>query len=215
MKLPRKRFLFSLVAFIPLTAPSVAQVLSIGSETIGPGGTATVALDISGLTPGSTALGTYDVNVGFNPGLITFGTATFGDPVLGSDELDPEGYGTINTVTAATGTVDVFELSLDDSAALLASQPSGFTLATLTFNAVGTGTSALSLSVNTLGDENGNSLSATLENGSITVQNQGGGGGTVQAPEMDPSATMSALSLLIGALLVYCGGQKSSLVTVE
>jgi hypothetical protein len=44
-----------------------------------------------------------------------------------------------------------------------------FTLATLTFNGLAAGVSPLSLSVNALGDQNGNALAASLENGSVTV----------------------------------------------
>ena len=151
------------------TASSASIVLSLGSETISAGDTATVALDVSGLTPGVTSLGTFDVNIAFNSNVLSFATASFGDPVLGADQLDPEGYGTSSSITPGKGTVDLFELSLDDSAALLASQPANFTLATLTFHALTTGSSALSLSSNALGDQSGNSLTAELQNGSVNV----------------------------------------------
>jgi hypothetical protein len=98
------------------------------------------------------------------------------------------------------GTTELFELSLDDPSTLLSSQPASFTLATLTFDAVGTGTSALGLSVNALGDQNGNSLSATLQNGSITVTGAAG-----QVPEIDASSAAGALTLLLGGLLVSRG----------
>jgi hypothetical protein len=181
------------------TAPAFAQVLSIGSETIDPAGTATIALDISGLTPGTTALGTFDVNIGYDPGVLSFASATYGDPVLG-DQLNFNGLA-LNATTAGTGTTELFELSLDDPSTLLSSQPANFTLATLTFNALTSGASALALSINALGDENGVSLPATLQNGSITVT----GGGTVQAPEIEASTTTSALTLLLGSLLVLRG----------
>jgi hypothetical protein len=141
-----------------------------------------------------------DVNVGFNSSVVNFSSVAFGDPALGSDQLDPEGFGTLNTVTPGAGTVELFELSLDDPAALLASQPSSFTVATLTFDAFGTGTSALSLSVNSLGDQLGNSLSAALENGSITVKT-----GATSAPEIDATSAASALTLLLGGLAVMRG----------
>jgi hypothetical protein len=44
-----------------------------------------------------------------------------------------------------------------------------FTLATFSFNTIAAGNSALSLTLNALGDANGDSLSATLQNGTINV----------------------------------------------
>jgi hypothetical protein len=202
-----------LLAIMTLIASNAsAQTLSIGSETIGSSGIATVDLNISGLTPGTTAIGTYDVNVGFNSSVVNFASAAFGDPVLGSDQLDPEGYGTFSTVTSGAGTAELFELSLDDPAALLASQPSSFTLATMSFDAVGTGTSVLALSVNALGDQTGNSVSAALQNGSITVTGGGGGGGGgTPAPEMDATSASGALTLLLGGLIVLRARRSGSL----
>jgi hypothetical protein len=186
------------LAFITLIASTAAlsQELSIGSETISSGGVATVALDISGLGNG-TALGTFDVNVGFNSSVVNFASATYGDPVLG-DQLNLEGYGTISSTTPGIGTTELFELSLDSPSALTSRQAQSFTLATLTFDAVGTGTSALALSVNTLGDQNGNPLPATLRNGSITV----GGSSITGAPEIDATSAAGALTLLLGSLIV-------------
>jgi hypothetical protein len=193
--------LFALIAFaamIASTATSFAQELSIGSETISASGVATVALDISGLTPGTTALSTFDVNVGFNSSVVNFASAAYGDPILG-DQLNFNGLA-FQATAPGVGTTELFELSLDDPSTLLSSQPASFTLATLTFDAVGTGTSALGLSVNALGDQNGNSLSATLQNGSITVTGAAG-----QVPEIDASSAAGALTLLLGGLLVSRG----------
>jgi hypothetical protein len=193
--------LFALIAFaamIASTATSFAQELSIGSETISASGVATVALDISGLTPGTTALSTFDVNVGFNSSVVNFASAAYGDPILG-DQLNFNGLA-FQATAPGVGTTELFELSLDDPSTLLSSQPASFTLATLTFDAVGTGTSALGLSVHALGDQNGNSLSATLQNGSITVTGAAG-----QVPEIDASSAAGALTLLLGGLLVSRG----------
>ncbi|HUE11373.1 MAG TPA: hypothetical protein VMQ54_10570 [Steroidobacteraceae bacterium] len=201
MKSSAAGILFALIAFaamIASTATSFAQELSIGSETISASGVATVALDISGLTPGTTALSTFDVNVGFNSSVVNFASAAYGDPILG-DQLNFNGLA-FQATAPGVGTTELFELSLDDPSTLLSSQPASFTLATLTFDAVGTGTSALGLSVNALGDQNGNSLSATLQNGSITVTGAAG-----QVPEIDASSAAGALTLLLGGLLVSRG----------
>jgi hypothetical protein len=192
--------LLSLSTFI-VSTKTFAQELSIGSETISSSGIATVALDISGLSPGTTALGTFDVNVGFNSSVVSFASATYGDPTLG-DQLNFNGLA-FSATTSGSGNAELFELSLDDASTLLSSQQGGFTLATLTFDALTTGTSALALSINALGDENGNSLSASLKDGSITVT--GAGGGATQAPEIEANSAVSALTLLLGSLIILNG----------
>jgi hypothetical protein len=92
----------------------------------------------------------------------------------------------------------LFELSVDSPSALTSLQATSFTLATLTFDAVGSGTSGLDLSVNALGDQNGLPINATLQNGSITVT-----GPTMQAPEINARSAVSGLTLLLGTLIVF------------
>jgi hypothetical protein len=146
-----------------------------------------VALQISGLGSG-VALGVFDVNLSFDPTLLAFDGATFGDPILG-DQLDLEGFGTFSFFTPGTGTVELFELSFDSPAALIALQAHAFTLATLTFNELDViGVSPLGLSVYALGDANGNSLAAQLVNGQVTT-----------TPE-------PAISLLVACGLAGLGG---------
>jgi hypothetical protein len=185
---------------------AVAQVdVSIGSETVSAGGVATVSLDVSGLGKG-TALGAFDLNVGFNSSIVSFASASYGDPVSG-DQLNLEGFGTYTNTTPGNGTTELTELSFDSSAALLSSQATSFTLATLSFDALTAGSSALTLSVNGLEsgpvDQNGNAVATTFQDGAITVS--GSGGGTIQAPEIDSASAMSALALLLGGLAVVRG----------
>jgi hypothetical protein len=178
------------------TAAQAEPTMSIGSATINPGGSATVNLNISGLGNG-TSLGAFDVNVGFNSSVISFNSTTFGDPMLG-DQLDLEGFGTIDGTTPGTSTVEAFDISLDSPTALTTSQPSSFTLASFTFTAVSSGLSSLMLSVNSLADQIGNSISSSIENGSIAV----GSGQTLAAPEIDPASAGTALIFLSGCLAV-------------
>jgi hypothetical protein len=175
--------------------------LSVGSATIGTGGAATVDLTISGLNPGQ-ALGGFDVTVNFDPSLLGLVSETFGDPVLGSDQLDPEGFGVFSNVITGSGSVELQDLSLDDASALTTLQPSSFTLGTVTFNGVSAGTSALTVSSVDLSDALGNAMGAITEAGSVTVT---GSGGTSAAPEIDPASTASALTLLMGLLAVLRG----------
>jgi hypothetical protein len=178
----------ALAAGLGSTDAPASIVLSVGSETVSASGIATVDLDISGLG-GGTALGTYDVNVGFNSNIINFSSAAYGDPSLG-DQLGISGP-SITSTTLGTGTTELFELSLDSPGTLLASQATSFTLAELMFNAVATGTSPLTLSVNALGDQNGSSLTASLQNGSITV--------------VPPAVPLPASWLLMGSGLLGLG----------
>jgi len=131
------------------------------------GNPAVFAIDISGLGNG-VALGVFDINLSFDPTLLVLNTVTFGDPILG-DQLNIDGFGPISSDTPGAGTVELWELSLDPAADLLASQASAFTLATLSFNTSALGTSRLGLTVNSLGDENGASLAAVLGGGQVQV----------------------------------------------
>jgi hypothetical protein len=187
-----------LAALVCGAGPVLAQSgpeITISSDTVSVGGVATVDLSISGLGSG-TQIGGYDLNVGFNPGIVSFASASFGDPKLG-DQLNLENYGTFSSAIPGTGTVDLAELSFDSTPALQSSQASAFTLVQLTFDAKSAGTSALGLSINAVSDAFGNGLTPALANGSITVT-----GSTVAAPEIDPSSAFGALTLLAGCLAV-------------
>ena len=71
------------------------------------GNQVSVALVISGLTDlGPPALGSFDIDVLFDPAILSFGRATYGDPSLG-DQLDPTGLAGI--VTSTTPGVGVGE----------------------------------------------------------------------------------------------------------
>lgn len=185
--------LAALTCSAPVWAQSVPEI-TISSDSVSVGGVATVDLSISGLGSG-TQLGGYDLNVGFNPAIVSFASAAFGDPKLG-DQLNLEGFGTFSSATAGSGTVDLAELSFDTISALQSSQASAFTLVQLTFDTNAVGTSALDLSINAVSDSFGNSLTPALSNGSITVT------GVAAAPEMDPTNGLAALTLLAGSLAV-------------
>ena len=159
-----------ILAITPAAASADGIVLGILpiSQSVALGAQVTPDLEIVGLGD-PPSLGTFDVNIGFDPTILTFSNATFGDPSLG-DQLDPTGGGnTISFITPGVGTVELFELSLDSDTDLNSLQASGFVLASLTFNAIGVGTSPLTVSINALGDADGNSLSASIQSGSVNV----------------------------------------------
>lgn len=178
-------------ATLGVSAAHATPVLSIGSATATQGDTVTIGVDISNLDSGS-ALGVFDVDVDFDPAVLGFLSASYGDPSQG-DQLDLEGFGTLTSTTPAAGAAELFELSFDTPDALVSSQASSFTLATLNFAALSAGTSSLSLSVNALGDQNGDSVGAALRDGAVTVSSSA----AVSVPE--PS---SIYLLAIGSLLV-------------
>ncbi len=116
------------------------------------------------------SLGTFDLDVSFDPTILSFGSVAFGDPILG-DQLDfGSGFGSIYSgIDLGGGLVNLFGLSTDLPEVLDANQADSFILATLTFDTLAPGTSPLGLSVNALGDAWGDPLSADLVSGSINV----------------------------------------------
>ncbi len=120
------------------------------SQTVGLGSLVDVGIRASGLGGSAPPLIHFDLNVTFDPTILDFTSATFGDPVLG-DQLDlgnPDGN-PMSTTVLGDGRVNVSESSWD-SPALNSSQAGAFILATLRFEAVGLGTSPLAMSTNTL-----------------------------------------------------------------
>lgn len=135
-------------------AASLALIPAVQSVEVG--NAVEIEVVISGLGDVSApSLSTFDLDVNFDPSILAFSSATFGDPILG-DQLDLLGFGSLTDVTAGAGTVNLFELSFDLPSDLDSLQPDSFTLATLNFNAIGVGSSPLAIStVNALGDANG------------------------------------------------------------
>lgn len=148
--------------------------------------TVQVDLDISSVNSGMTpALAAWDLNVAVDPNVLSFSSATFGPNV------DVSGLGDIQVVSpAGNGTTELYEISLDPTELLTSLQPQNFTLATLYFQAVGSGSSALNVAINSLSDGDGNLIPATVTPGSIVV-----------APVPLPPANLLMLSALTCALL--------------
>jgi len=180
------------VLMITASVASADVILELqpSSQSVTPGSPIMVDINIAGLGD-PPSLGTFDINVAFDSTILSFDNFAFGDPVLG-DQLDPTGGGnTIGFANSGTGTVELFEVSLDSDTTLNTLQPASFTLGVLTFDTIGVGTSPLTLSINVLGDADGNSLSASLRNGSVDV------GAATAVPE--PS---SVLLLATGLLAI-------------
>ena len=188
-----------ILAIFLFLAASPSQAITIGfkpvSQTVLVGSPADVELTISGLGLGTApSLGTFDLNVNFDPAILAFNSVVFGDPVLG-DQLDLFSLGSITAFDdSIPGSANLFELSLDLPTDLDTLQADSFTLATLTFDTLSNGTSSLDISINALGDSLGNPLAADLRSGSIT-------------PTPEP-ATMLLLGTGLASLGVF--GRKKS-----
>lgn len=148
-------------------------VLSVtpASQTVASASTTRIDLSISGLGNFlSSSLSTFDIFLSYDPAILSLNNTSIGDPALG-DQLDVFGFGTINGVDTTTpGSVELYDISFDFPSDLNDFQPGAFTLASLSFNALSAGTSALDITLAILGDEYGDALSADIVNGSITVQ---------------------------------------------
>lgn len=176
-----------LVAVTPGQAALVT--LSPTALTVSAGDTFAVDLQISNLGAGN-AVGAYDIDIGFDPNLMSLAGVFFGNG------LDVLGLGSLQFSTSGVGQLNLFELSLDTAVDLIALQPGTFVLATLNFFAVAPGTSAITLSLNALGDANGDPLPASLVAGSVTIA----ANASVPEPE--------SYALVAVALLIVAGIQR-------
>lgn len=112
-------------------------------------------LGIAGLGDMSPdSLGVFDIDVIYDSTILSLSAVTFGDPVLG-DQLDVLGLGSIASATPSVGSVNVYELSLDLEYDLESLQAGAFTLFSLNFDTIAEGNSALTISINSLGDSLG------------------------------------------------------------
>jgi len=159
-------FLFGLI--FALMTPGSSNAVSLGfspsSQYVTVGTPFDVDLVVSGLGDGPDflALGGFDIDVDFDSTILGFNSATFGD------QLDIFGFGSIQLVTPGSGSVNLYEVSLDFPWDLEDYQSGDFTLATLTFDPVVAGTSPLVISSYTLSDAWGDPLVADLEAASVS-----------------------------------------------
>lgn len=165
--------LLVVIAVVSPPAEAIMLGFSPSSQAAGVGDSVLVELKIWNLVEGGTpSLSTFDLNVVFDPALLRFTDVKFGDPLLGDQlafELEPDlGF---KLADKGTGMVNLFEVSLDSEDVLNAKQAGGFTLATLSFEALALGTSQLTLTDVILGDATGKVgvLEAKLLEGAVNV----------------------------------------------
>jgi hypothetical protein len=176
-----------LVAFTAARADAFSISMDPAASVIGIGDSVAIALNVSGLVDNAApSLGVYDIDVVWDPSIVQLGIVSIGDPLLG-DQLNLAGLGTFTTITFGTGTLNLFELSLDSIADLNDKQAGSFTIATLNFTLLAAGTSDITPTVIQVGDANGRPLAVE----SIT--------GAVVSAIPEPSGAVLALA---GLLLV-------------
>lgn len=164
-------FLFILFCSMALAGQAMAVSLSLlpSSQTIQPGDTAYVDLDISGLTAGGPdSLGAFALDITFDDNILAFDSVVFGN-LLG--DPDPLAFETDIYVDDSTpGLVYLDEVSWLLDWELDALQPDSFTLATLSFTGINLGSSDLVLANVDLSDAFGVTLvDPTLDNASVDV----------------------------------------------
>ncbi len=102
------------------------------------------ALLVSGLGngPDSLSLGAYDLNISFNPDILTFSSVAF------NGALDEGIFGSFYDSSVTSGLLNLFEVSFEDATLLNAQQRDGFLIATLDFDLLASGTSLLDIALN-------------------------------------------------------------------
>ncbi len=132
------------------------------------GTSVSVDITISGLGDTTApSLSSFDLDINYDPTRLFFpgvGGVSFGD------QLDLFGLGSIRVIDGSTADiVNLFELSFDLTDDLNNLQLPSFTLATLTFDTIGAGTSALTVAINALVDANGDPLTADMQGAAINA----------------------------------------------
>jgi len=191
-------------------APSQAILLAFtpSSQLVGSGSQATVSLSITGLDGPATALGGVDLDLSFNPAILSLRSVTFGDPSLG-DQLDLGAAGALICSPSLdtspfcppdlpAGMANLLESSVDAPDDLNNSQADSFVLATFLFDTLSPGEAALSVVRLVLADAFGDPLLADIQSGRITVA----------AANAAPAPSSLALLAAGMAMLMLCHQRK-------
>jgi hypothetical protein len=184
---------FMVVAVLAMSPSTQAITLEFAptAQGVALGNLASVDVNVSGLT-GALALGAYDLNINYNSAILSTPAVTFGTGLNLGVIADS------TTGTLGSNPLNIFEVSLVLPATLSGSQADSFKLFTVVFNTIGVGTSPLGFSDVILGDQEGESLGATLGSGSIQVTALPSNGGGNPIPEPGTWLLMSTGMLTLG-----------------
>lgn len=183
---------------LSLNANAISIDLIANQSSVKIGENIEVQVRISGLNDASApSLGVYDVNFNYDASLFNFSSIAWGDSLLGN-QLDLNGFGSLQDSSNGAGWINLFELSFDDALDLDLLQAGEFTLFSVLLNAITIGSGNFSLTAYAVGNAYSDDLFINTIN-SATV-NVGG----VSVPEP------SSLLLLIGMLAIVVLRAKNS-----
>ena len=151
------------LAVTPAQAAGITLTVNPMQPSAGVGETTQVDFTISGLGAMSApSLSAFDFDLKFDPALVSVSHTLFGSSSAPFDQLNISGAGSIAQANQPSpGDLHLIEVSLDSPSVLDSRQQGAFTLAEVSLRGLQPGTTALSFSVNTLGDSQGNPLSAS------------------------------------------------------
>jgi hypothetical protein len=167
MKINRLSMLVGVLAFLA-TTPVTAVTLRLvpGMTTVDLGDPLSIDIVVSELGAGNApSVGDFDFDITYDDTILLATGVDFG-LLLGDPGLFEADAGFDLSIS---GVVDLFEVSFLSTTELDTLQPSSFTLATLSFNTVGLGTSALNFTQINLDDAFAQSLNPVMLGSSVTV----------------------------------------------
>ena len=186
------KYLFAILIIACSSASQAMPVVSLSPSTsyglVGD----TMYVDLLWSGDSGDYLGAWDVDISYDSTVVSYAGSSFHTGV--------DSWGCIICGDGSvSGTIDLYESSLDSVADLTANQDglgNAFTLATLEFQALADGFSGLLFGASIFGDEYGSAITPELIDGGICV---GEGKCVISVPE--PS---SLLLMLLGSLGLTC-----------
>ena len=175
---------FVLSTLFATSANAVLITLSPSSQEVGIFQSVSVDVFVSDLSD-TQALGAFDLELLFDPNIVTFNSITFGSGL---------GFSFQDTFSVNSGTQAVLESSLEFPSDLLAFQLSDFLLFTVNFVSTGFGETLVSLQNVILGDENGQEITDVSFN-SANIR--------VSSPNLVNEPSHIALCLIALSFLAY------------
>jgi hypothetical protein len=158
-----KYLILAVLAFGSVVSANAAT-LNITPDTqdavVGNSFSANVVFDSQGKGLG---LGAYNFDFAYDSSRLVFQSATFGSG------LDVFGLGSLQATKTSTASINFYELSFDSTADILANQSSAFTLVTLHFTTLATGSSTLGLTGISLADASGADLAFVTNSAQVNV----------------------------------------------